>query len=163
MAVSAAGLDVRYNRVNLPNNCCIIISPELCPKLALYAEDRGAGGGSPYACENHKNLLGAPFGPQVWRDTVMVGYNGWTWIKEDRGLHTCWFSIPIVECPEPPTWDFLHNGPDRWKICEKHAQEFKTMRISFDAPEAQGGYDAKRICTCSARILWSAGCQCGRK
>ena len=156
------GCDVRYNRVNLPNNCCVIISPELCPELALYAEDHGAGGGPPFACEKHKVHLGAPRGPREWRDIVMCSYNGGPAIREDRGAHTCWFGVPTVECPEPPTWDFLHDsGPERWKICEKHAQEFQAMRISFDAPEAQGGYDAKRICTCSARILWSAGCQCG--
>jgi len=163
MVVSAAECSVRFNRINKSDRCCVVISPELCPELALYASTRSFSvPGSPYACENHKIRLVAPVGPQEWRDIVMASYNGGPLIREDRGVHTCWYVIPDVECPEKPTWDFLHMGPDdRWKICEKHTQEFKAMRVSFDVAEDQGGYDAKRICTCSSKILWSAGCQCG--
>lgn len=153
---------MRFNWVNLPSNCCVIISPELCPKPALYAETRSGLCVSPYACEHHKPRLKIPTGPQEWRDQVLASYNGSPPVLEDRGAHTCWYGIPDVECPEKPTWDFLHGaGDERWKLCETHAQEFKAMRICFDAPENEGGYDGKRICTCSSKILWSDGCQCG--
>jgi hypothetical protein len=157
------GLSMRYNRENLPDKCCVIISPELCPKPALYADTKSYGSSSPYACETHKHRLNLPVGPQEWRDIVMCSYNGGTPVRKDRGPHTCWFRIPDIICSELPAWDFLHDSNDeRWKLCETHAQEFKAMRISFDLPGAEGGYDGKRICTCSSRILWSIGCQCGR-
>lgn len=140
-------------------SCSIISSPELCPEIALY-KDRTT---EVYVCEKHRHIIRDPVGPQQWPDQYWESWNGSSPELKDRGPHSCYIVLPWVICPEPPTWDYLEVGGDRHKLCETHANLFRSYRpTSFDLPEDQGGYDAKRICICSVKALMTVSCKCGR-
>lgn len=118
------------------DSCSIVVSPELCDDPAKFTTSAGH-----HLCETHSKKHSSPL--------QLV----------DRP-RPCDAVLPLLLCPQTPSWDYLEINDRRVKICEAHARVFKVIRPSFDTPAAEGGYDARRLCVCNLQTLMSAGCKC---
>lgn len=98
----------------------------LCPRPSYYYVDTG----NVFCVEHGKGLEGAVLADE----------------RRRRAQPTCDRVLPVVMCEEV-AWTYatgFEAGEELHFLCERHAQQFKQIRPTFEQPWPKG-YEGKRI------------------